>query len=116
MFQMDELAKDYCQKYTSVLPIWCGKCKQRRLYLGEFSGCLMAKMLKEAAAENNPEGTKIVFENFLKLLTSSDTKESEMTDFVLKEMKNIDYSCTACHINAWEKIPEVSETRIRSVS
>ena len=104
-FQMDEIAKTYCQQYSSVLPIWCGKCKKRKLYLGEFSGCLLALILKNAADKKEVERLASVFENFLKILTTPKPQESIMVDFVVKEMKNIEYLCTECHSNTWEVIP-----------
>ena len=104
-FQLDEIAKPYCQKHSSVLPIWCMTCKKRRFFLGEFSGCLLALMLKNLANKQEVERLAAIFEKFLKILVSPELQESNMVDFVLQEMKNIDYPCTGCHVNAWEKMP-----------
>ena len=105
MLRLDKLAEDYCKKYSNVLPVWCANCRQRRLYLGELSGCLFAQMVKDAAAGKGIEKLKATFENFLKLLASVDTKESDMVTFVLKEIKELEYHCTNCQSTSWEKMP-----------
>ena len=105
-FKLEEIANPYCQKYSNIMPIWCSKCKKRKLHLGEFSGCILALLIKNATDKKEAKRLASVFETFLTILTTPKPEESIMTDFVVKEMKNIDYPCTQCHSNAWEKIPD----------
>lgn len=108
LYQLDELAKPYCQKHTDILSVWCSGCKRRRLSLGEFSGCLLFQAFKEIAQGKEAGKTKVAFENFSKLLTLPDTKESDMVDFVLQALKDIECPCPYCRKTSWEKVPENS--------
>lgn len=109
-FTLEEIAKPYCQKYSTVLPIWCNTCKKRKLHLGEFSGCILALLLKNVNDQKETKRLALIFDNFLKILTTPKPQESTMVDFIVKEMKKIDYPCTECHSNAWEKIPKDSKS------
>ena len=103
-FTLEKMAKPYCQKYSNIMPIWCSKCKTRKFHLGEFSGCILALLIKNVADQKEVERLAAIFENFLKILTMPEPQEAAMVDFVVKEMKNIAYQCTECHSNEWEKI------------
>ncbi len=93
LFQLDKIAAEgYFKKNTENLPIWCANCKQSILSLGEFSACLMLQSCKAS------------YDAFLKLLASIDTKETEMVDFVIEHIKNIQYPCTNCKNTSWERI------------
>jgi hypothetical protein len=107
MLQLDELAKPYCQKYSTILPIWCGHCKERKLYLGEFPGYLFGLALKDASDGKNIGNLKTTFEDFLKLLTATDAKESDVVDFVLKKTKELEYHCTNCQSTEWENTSKI---------
>lgn len=108
LFQLDETAKPYCQRYSKILPIWCSNCKKRTLALADFPALLSALILKNVADKKEAERLMAVFEKFLKILTSPDTQEATLADFVLQEMKKLDYECEGCHHKSWEKIPEGS--------
>jgi hypothetical protein len=110
-FQLDELRKPYCEKYSNCLPIWCGNCKGRKLSVCDFPVYLSAMILtnasdKKEANKKEVEKIALIFDNFLKILTVADPQESTMVDFVLQEVKNVDFLCPHCHLTAWEKIPE----------
>lgn len=90
LLQLEKIATEgYCKNNTSTLPIVCASCKQRRLFLGEFSACLMLQASKKK------------YDDFLKLLISPDTKEAEMAAFVLEAMKSLQYACTNCKSMIW---------------
>lgn len=102
-FKLEEIAKPYCQKYSYVMPIVCGKCKKHTLSLGEFSGNLLDLLLDNANNKEMIAKIAPIFDNFLKLLTQPDITESTMVDSVLKEMKKINYLCNSCNSISWEK-------------
>ena len=112
-FQLDELGKLYCKKYSHSLPIWCDNCKGQRLALCDFPSYLLTMVLSNASDKketNKKEVEKLalIFDKFLKILTETDPQESTMVNFVLQETKNINFLCPHCQCKAWKKIPEHS--------
>jgi hypothetical protein len=97
------LSDAYAKWYPKENPeIICKNCKQRRLSLGELSGALIIKALKDIAYEENSTWTQNLINNFIELMTEGTFVELEQ--FLRRTMNKIEYRCCHCNGTVWENV------------
>ncbi len=93
----------YSQKNAIDFKIKCKNCAERFITLCEFSGGLLAWIIKAIPAGHDEfEKIKTVAEAFIKLL-SDDASAEELINFMLNASNDMKQVCTHCHGVVWEK-------------
>jgi hypothetical protein len=95
------LSDAYAKWYPKNNPeIICKNCKQRILSLGELSGALIAKALREIAYEEDSTWTHNLINNFIEIM--SEGTFSELEQFLRRIMNKLEYRCCYCDETVWE--------------
>lgn len=94
----------YSQNNCTDIKIKCKNCAERFLSLGEFSGCLLAWVIKAIPAGHDEfEKIKTLAEAFIKLLSDNASAE-ELINFMLNTSNDMKQVCTNCHGVVWERM------------
>jgi hypothetical protein len=101
----DAYAKWYPQKNPEII---CKNCKQRHLSLGELSGALIIKALREIVYEEDSTWTHNLMNNFIELM--SEGTFAELEQFLRRTMNKLEYRCCLCDGIGWE-IPTTTNTK-----
>lgn len=97
----DSYAKWYPQKNPVVV---CKSCKKRFLSLGDLSGALIIKALREIVYEEDSTWTYILINNLIELMAEGTFPELEQ--FLNRTMNKLQYRCSHCDEIGWEIAPE----------
>lgn len=117
MYALSAAEKSYSERYPNNddIKIICSNCKTREVSLSELSGALIGETMRNIVERTGSvEKMKNLFEKLIQLMTEGTLPELEK--FLLDTTNEIQYKCSHCETNIWEKKTAKADAKTTTVA